>query len=287
MHQQDSDKNWDIIISPNHSLLSLNFKQVWRYRDLLAMFVRRDFVAQYKQTILGPIWFFIQPVITTLMFTVIFGKVAKLPTNGIPHELFYMSGVVLWNYFSDCLSKTSETFTANANIFGKVYFPRLVVPLSIIISALLKLGVQFLLLASFYIYFLAAGEIEFTINKYFLLLPVLITFMAGLGLGFGVLVSSMTTKYRDLKFLLQFGVQLAMYASPVVYPLSLVAGSKFEWLIKLNPMTAIIESFRFGLLGKGALEWSLLGYCGGFTIVLLIIGIVVFNRTEKSFMDTV
>ncbi len=281
------EENWDIVIEPSRSLFSLNLKEVWRYKDLLVMFVRRDFVAQYKQTILGPAWFIIQPIITTLMFTVIFGRVANLSTDGIPQVLFYMSGVVMWSYFAECLTKTSETFSANANIFGKVYFPRLVVPLSIVISSLLKLGVQLILLAFVYTYFVVFKDMEVFINSYFLLLPLLILLMAALGLGFGILISSLTTKYRDLRFLMQFGVQLAMYASPVVYPLSLVEGSKFEWLIKANPMTAIIEFFRYGLLGNGVADLNLLLYCSVSTIVLLLIGIVTFNKVEKSFMDTV
>ncbi len=286
MADKTSD-DWDIIIEPSHSLFTLNFKEVWRYKDLLVMFVRRDFVAQYKQTILGPTWFIIQPIITTLMFTVIFGRVANLSTDGIPQVLFYMSGVVMWSYFAECLTKTSETFSANANIFGKVYFPRLVVPLSIVISSLLKLGVQLMLLAFVFAYFVVFRDMQISINSYFLLLPLLILLMAALGLGFGVLISSLTTKYRDLRFLMQFGVQLAMYASPVVYPLSLVEGSKFEWLIKANPMTAIIEFFRYGLLGNGVADLNLLLYCSVSTIVLLLLGIVTFNKVEKSFMDTV
>jgi lipopolysaccharide transport system permease protein len=280
------EENWDIVIEPENSLISLNLKEVWKYRDLLLLFVRRDFVAQYKQTILGPAWFVIQPIITTLMFTVIFGKVANLSTDGLPQVLFYMSGVVMWSYFAECLTKTSETFSANANIFGKVYFPRLVVPLSIVISSLLKLGVQLMLLAFVFAYF-AVNGMKISINSYFLLLPLLILLMAGLGLGLGVLISSLTTKYRDLRFLMQFGVQLAMYASPVVYPLSLVEGSKFELLIKVNPMTAIIEFFRYGLLGNGTADLNLLLYCTVFTIILLLTGIIVFNKMERSFMDTV
>ena len=280
-----SNENWDLIVKPHSKWYDLQLAQIFRYKDLLFLFVRRDFVSLYKQTILGPLWFFIQPIITSLTFTVIFGNLANISTDGLPQILFYMCGITFWNYFSDTLTKTSDTFVANANIFGKVYFPRMIIPLSIVVSNLIKLGVQFLLFIAIWIYFLWT---ENTIhpNSTLLLVPVLIILIGFLGLSFGIIISSMTTKYRDLKFLVSFGVQLLMYASPIVYPLSIVP-QKYKWLILANPLTSIIETFKYAFLGVGEFNWMHLAYSFVFTIVLLIIGLVMFHKVEKSFMDTV
>ena len=278
--------DWDLTIKPKRSLLDIDLKALWHYRDLLMLFVRRDIVAVYQQTILGPIWFFLQPILTTITFVVIFGNVAKLSTDGIPSVLFYLSGIVLWNYFADCLNKTSETFIANAAIFGKVYFPRLIIPLSIIVSNLIKMGIQFVLFLGFWLYFLFKEGSVVHVNNIALLFPFLLLLMAGYGLSFGIIISSLTTKYRDLKFLIGFGVQLLMYASPVVYPLSTVP-EKYQWILLLNPMTSIIETFKYGFLGAGIYNplWLLYNFSG--MIFFLVIGVLIFNKVEKSFMDTV
>lgn len=283
--KEEVPENWTTIISPRKSLFDLNLREVWRYRDLLLLFVRRNIVAEYKQTILGPIWYFIQPLLTTIMFTVIFGRLAGISTDSIPPMLFYLAGITNWNYFAESLNKTATTFKDNQNIFGKVYFPRLVVPLSIIITNLLKYGIQLTLFIGFYVYFLIQG-VAIQPNATALLFPLLVIILAGLGLGFGLIVTSMTTKYRDLVFLLSFGVQLAMYATPVIYPLSEIP-AQYQWLSVLNPMTAVIETFKYGFLGKGTFEWAYLGYSLGFMAAILLGGIAVFNRTEKNFMDTV
>jgi lipopolysaccharide transport system permease protein len=276
---------WTTIITPQKSLFDLKLGEVWRYRDLLTLFVRRDFVAQYKQTILGPLWHFVQPVLTTLMFTVVFGKLAGIPTDGVPPMLFYLAGLTNWNYFAACLSGTANTFVGNQGIFGKVYFPRLVTPLSIVTSNLIKYGIQLLLFFGFYVYFLWQGA-PLKPNEYILLFPLLVLLLAGMGLGFGLLITSLTTKYRDLTVLLGFGVQLMMYATPVIYPLSEAPDQFRAWLV-LNPMTSVIETFKYGFLGQGTFSWAYLGYSAGFTAVLLLVGVVVFNKTERNFMDTV
>lgn len=277
--------DWTMVIKPQSSLFDLDLKQVWRYRDLLLLFVRRDFVTFYKQTVLGPVWFFLQPVLTTIIFTFVFGRVAKLSTDGVPHVVFYLSGIVLWNYFAECLTKTSNIFIQNANIFGKVYFPRIVMPLSVVVSNMMKFGVQFLLFLGVWIYFMVEGA-AIEPNLFALLFPFLLLLMAGIGLGMGMIISSMTTKYRDLTFLITFGVQLAMYASPVIYPLSSLEG-KLRYVILANPMSAIIETFRYGFLGEGSFEWTYLGYSIGFCLVVLFLGALIFNKVQRSFMDTV
>lgn len=284
----DNTKEWDLVIEPRGSLFQLNLKEVWKYRDLLEMYIKRDIVTFYKQTILGPLWFFIQPVFTTIVFMFVFGGLAGIPTDGIPQPLFYLSGICLWNYFSDSLVKTSDTFYTNQAVFGKVYFPRLIVPISVTISGLLKMFIQFLLFIGVYIYFVTKGS-TVALNSYALLLPVLIFILAGLGLGFGIIISSLTTKYRDLKFLLAFAVQLWMYFTPVIYPLSVMEKSykKYIWIIEANPLTAVMETFKYGFLGKGSFSWFSLGYSVTFTIVLLLIGTWIFNRVERSFMDVV
>jgi lipopolysaccharide transport system permease protein len=283
-----SNKPWDLIIETRGSLFSLNFKELWQYRDLLEMYIRRDIVTTYKQTILGPIWFFVQPIFTTLIFMFVFGGLANIPTDGIPQALFYLSGITLWNYFSESLTKTSDTFLSNQAIFGKVYFPRLIVPLSITITGLIKMFIQLVVFVIVYIYFVVKGT-PVAPNVYALLFPVLIIILAALSLGFGIIISSMTTKYRDLKFLIAFGIQLLMYATPVIYPLSVMEGSykKYMWLIQANPLTAVIETFKFGFLGQGTFSWFALGYSLLFSIVVLFLGILIFNKVERSFMDVI
>jgi lipopolysaccharide transport system permease protein len=279
------NENWDLVIQPKSNWYDLRLAEIFRYKDLLLLFVRRDFVALYKQTILGPLWFFLQPIITTITFTVIFGNLAKISTDGLPAMLFYLAGITLWNYFSDTLTKTADTFTANANIFGKVYFPRMIVPLSVVVSNLIKLGVQLLLFLVVWAYYLATTN-AVSPNKALFLVPVLILLMGFLGLSFGIIVSSLTTKYRDLKFLVTFGVQLMMYASPIVYPLSIVP-DKYRWIILANPVTSIIETFKYAFLGVGEFNWMHLGYSFVFTLILFLVGLIIFHRVEKSFMDTV
>lgn len=276
---------WDLEIKPQTNIFDLRLKDVWNYRDLLLLLVRRDFVSFYKQTILGPLWFFIQPLLTTITYTLIFGRIAGLSTDGLPQPLFYMAGVTAWTYFAECLTKTSTVFKDNSNIFGKVYFPRLIMPLSIVISNLVKFGVQ-LLLFVLLIVFYSFGSYNWQPTWHLMLFPYLIMLMALMGLGLGTLISAITNKYRDLAFLITFGVQLAMYATPVVYPLSEV-GPEYQWLISLNPMTAIIETFRSGFLGAGSFNWQSLCYSSAFTLIVLALGTIVFNRVEKTFMDTV
>ena len=276
------------IITPKKHLLDVNLKEIWSYRDLLFLFVRRDFVSVYKQTVLGPIWFFIQPLFTTLIFTLIFGKLASIPTDGLPQILFYMCGITCWNYFAECLNKTSNTFTMNAGIFGKVYFPRLVLPMSIVISNLFKFCIQFLLFGGFLIYYLNTGA-NIHPNLHILLLPFFLILMAGLGFGFGIFISSLTTKYRDFQFLIMFGVQLFMYATPIVYPLSLAKEKlgTYSWIALANPMTSIIEAMKYAFLGQGEFNWMYLGYSTIFMLILLFVGVITFNKVEQNFMDTV
>ena len=276
---------WDTVIEPHRRLLAIPISEIWRYRDLLMLLVRRDFVAMYKQTVLGPLWFVIQPIMTTLVFTVVFGNIAGISTDGLPKMLFYLSGITCWNYFAESLTKTSETFTANANIFGKVYFPRIIVPMSIVVSSLLKLGVQFSLFVVFAIWFKIQGA-DFAPTSVGWLFPVLVLIMGLLGLGTGMIISSMTTKYRDLRFLLTFAVQLLMYGTPVIYPSSALP-SKYQWVIAANPVSPIIETFRYGFLGKGEFTFGGLAYSVAFTFAVLAVGTVIFNQVEKNFMDTV
>lgn len=285
--QIDSDLNepWDMVITPRKKWYELQLRDVWRYRDLIELFVRRDFVARYKQTILGPLWFILQPLLTTLTFTVVFGNIARLPTDGLPQILFYMSGTVMWGYFSSCLTGTSNTFTSNAHLFGKVYFPRLVTPISIIISSLITFAIQFGFFLCFMIYFLLRGS-DIQLTAWALTLPLLIVLMAGLGLGFGIIISSLTTKYRDLQNLVSFGVSLLMYFTPVIYPVSSIP-EELRWVADINPITPIVEMFRAGFLGAGDVSWARLAYSAGFMLVVVFIGVVIFNRVEKTFIDTV
>lgn len=282
---EDSAGNWSLVIRPKTGWFDLHLSDLWRYRDLVMMFVKRDFVSLYKQTVLGPLWFVIQPLLTTLTFVLIFGNIAQLSTDGLPKILFYMSGITAWNYFSDCLLKTSETFNANANIFGKVYFPRLAVPLSVVISNLIKFGIQLGLFLAFYLYFFIQGT-AIRPTEALLLFPVLLLIMAGLGLGGGIIVSSLTTRYRDLRFLVQFGTQLLMYSTPVIFPLSKIP-ENYRWIMIANPMTSIIETFRYAFLGSGSFSWEMLGYSAVMTVIILGIGVLLFNHVEKTFMDTV
>lgn len=283
--QTIEDPNWTMIIESQRSLLDLRLGELWRYKDLVLLFVRRDFVSVYKQTILGPLWYLIQPLLTTLTFTLIFGRIASLPTDGLPQFLFYMSGTVVWGYFADCLNKTSNTFVQNAGLFGKVYFPRLAVPVSILISNLVTFTIQLTLFIVFVLFFMWTGN-RINPNSWLFLLPILVLMMAGLGLGFGIIISSLTTKYRDLRFLVQFGVQLMMYATPVIYPVSAIPEA-YRWIILINPMTPIVEAFRFAFLGAGTVDWTQLLYSFSFMLVLVFLGAIIFNRVEQTFMDTV
>jgi lipopolysaccharide transport system permease protein len=277
---------WGVIIESKNNLFDFRLKELWEYKDLLFLLVKRDYISFYKQTILGPIWFFLQPLMTTLTYVVIFGNLAGLSTDGLPQPLFYMVGIIAWNYFADCLVKTSGVFKDNALIFGKVYFPRLILPISIVMSNLVRFGVQFLLLILMMMYYVIFEDYHIAFNAHLLLLPVLIALMAILGLGLGMIISAMTTKYRDLTFLVSFGVQLFMYATPVIYPLK-SAPEKLKHLISLNPLSPIIEGLRLGLLGKGEFNAGSLVYSVVVILFLAIVGAVIFNKTEKTFIDTV
>ena len=275
-----------MIIRPQEKLWKVNLKEIWAYRDLIELFVRRNIVTVYKQTVLGMAWYLIQPVLTVIMNMVVFGGIAHMSTDGVPQALFYLAGNVCWFYFSDCLNQTSSTFVANQAMFGKVYFPRMVVPISTVISNLLRFGVQLGLFVAVYLYFLLQGS-AICLNWEVLLLPILIVMIAGLGLGFGILISSFTTKYRDLSILFTFVVSLWMYATPIVYPISMVTNETLRDIIMLNPMTSIIEAFKYATLGQGYLSWGALGYSFAFMCVLLLWGTIIFNKVQRSFMDTV
>ena len=282
---QPDNEQWDMVIRPKRHLLDINLKELWDYRDLLYMFVKRDIVTVYKQTVLGPIWFFVQPIMTTLVYVVVFGNIAKISTDEIPKVLFYMSGIVMWNYFADSFGKTSTTFLANASIFGKVYFPRLIVPLSVVTSGLIKFLIQFSLFLVVFAYYLVNTDL-IQPNLWILITPYLILLMAGLGLGFGIIFSSLTTKYRDLTFVIQFGVQLAMYATPIIYPMSLLS-ERARSVLWWNPIAHLIETIKYAFLGTGQASIAGLAYATVFTLVVLAIGVIIFNRTEQTFMDTV
>lgn len=283
--------NWDTIIESKHYLFDVNFKELWHYRDLLILFVRRDFVSFYKQTVLGPFWFFIQPIFTTIVFTFIFGKLAGISTDGLPQQLFYLTGITSWNYFSDCLTKTSTVFRDNSNIFGKVYFPRLIMPLSIVVSSLARFGVQLLLLVFMMVYFTfyPIENSSFHVTSSIFIFPFLVLLMALLGLGLGLIITAITTKYKDLTFLVTFGVQLLMYGTTVIYPLSeaRIKYPEMAKFIELNPMTGIIEAFRYSFLGKGEFTLFSIVYSATITIIVLFVGILIFNKTEKNFVDTI
>lgn len=281
-------EKWLFEISPKTSLLDLNLKEVWQYRDLLLLFVKRDVVTVYKQTILGPLWYLIQPLFTSVIFTLIFNNVANISTGSIPPFLFNLAGITIWNYFKSCFSGTSNTFNANAGIFGKVYFPRIIMPISVVISNLVRFGIQLLIFAAFYMYFYSQGA-EISLNRYTVLFPLMVLLMGLLGLGLGMIISSLVTKYRDLKILVGFGMQLLMYISAVMYPLSFFAERlpEYAWVVEYNPLAVIIEMVRYVLLNTGSFNGSMLLYTFGFTIITLFLGIVIFNKSEKNFIDTV
>lgn len=288
----NKSENWLYTISPKQKLIDLNLKEIWDYRDLLFLFVKRNVITVYKQTILGPLWYFIQPLFTSVIFTLIFNNLANIPTGtGIPSFLFNLAGITSWNYFKECFTGTSDTFTQNQGIFGKVYFPRVIVPLSMVVTNLVKYGIQLLVFIGFYIYYVFFTDLAFNVNTptAIVLLPILVVLMGLLGLGLGMITSSMTTKYRDLKFLIAFGVQLLMYGSAVMYPLSYFKQKlpNISWIVEYNPMTTIIEAFRYMTLGVGDYSISKLLYATGVSVVTFLLGLIVFNKTEKSFIDTV
>ena len=276
--------NWTTVIEPKSSFLDVDLREIFSYRDLLILFVKRDIVTVYKQTILGPLWYIIQPLLTTGMFTFVFGKLARISTGGVPHFAFYMIGIIIWNYFSECLTKTSNTFVANQGVFGKVYFPRVVVPISLVISNLGKFFIQFVLFLGVFGAYWYQGKIN--PNLTVLLLPVIVFIMAITSLGVGMIFSSMTTKYRDLTFLLNFGVQLWMYATPVIYPISAIP-NRYSDVIGYNPITSLVETMRYGFLGSGSFSLGAIGYSFSFGVVVFLLGLLIFTRVEKNFMDTV
>lgn len=284
--QHQTEEHWDLIIGPKNRLLDLQLREVWRYRDLLLLFVKRDFVAQYKQTILGPLWHFINPIFTTLTYMLIFGNIAKLSTDGTPQVVFYMSGITIWNFFSQTLTSTGNTFIANAGIFGKVYFPRLISPLSTVASRMIQFGIQLLLLLSFVVYFKSSGLLPHMQWFNLLYLPAIALVMGGFGLGLGIIISAFTTKYRDLNVLVGFSVNLLMYATPVIYPLSAVP-ERYKPYLAWNPLSPLIEFFRFMFTGTGTFSAGSLAYSAGMMVLLLFLGMLQFNRVEKTFMDTV
>jgi lipopolysaccharide transport system permease protein len=273
-------------IRPKRGLLDIDLKEIWRYRDLVMLMVRRDFVSRYKQTILGPFWFLLNPLLSTLMYTLVFAGIAKIPTEGVPPQLFYISGIVAWSYFSACLTGTSSTFLANAGIFGKVYFPRLVSPISVVISNIVQLGIQLLLFIFFVLYYILVKDYHFHFNIYLLYFPALVLILALMGMSFGIVFSALTTKYRDLSNLMTFGVQLWMYITPVIYPTSFVP-EKYRVFVLINPVAPVVEAFKYGLIGAGEFNPARLLYSIIFTLFLLFIGVILFNRTEQNFMDTV
>ena len=285
MQNKSKSESWDLVIQPEEGLFNLKLRDVWRYRDLLLMFVKRDFISFYKQTILGPIWFFIQPLFTMGVYVFVFGSLAGLSTDGIPQPLFYLTGIIAWTYFADCLTKTSTVFRDNTNIFGKVYFPRLIMPLSIVMSNLIRLAIQLTLLAFIYLYFILQGW-EPQPTLYLLLFPALIVLLALLGLGLGMIISALTTKYRDLALLINFSVQLLMYTTSVVYPLSSLSGKMYTF-IAANPLSFIVEGMRKGLFGEGTFDAVGLSYSAGITVIILFAGVLIFNKVEKDFVDTV
>jgi lipopolysaccharide transport system permease protein len=284
--EQYSEDYWDLVIEPRSSLFQIDLKEIWKFRDLLRMFVKREIVQFYKQTILGPLWFFIQPLLTTIVYMIVFGQIAKLSTDGKPQILFYLSGVVLWNYFADVLNNTAATFRENAQLFGKVYFPRIIAPAAKAISNLLKLLIQLGLFFAIYSYMVVTGQFEFSISWTIFLLPFLILILFNLGMGLGMIVTSMTAKYKDLIFLITFGVQLLMYATPVIYSLQTIEGTRYYPFIAYNPLSPVIEIFRNSLLG-GNIDFTMLGYSLISSLIVFILGLLIFNKTEKTFIDTV
>jgi len=289
MNKSPTETNeWLFEITPKNKLLTLNLKEVWQYRDLLMLFVKRDVITVYKQTILGPLWYLIQPLFTSVIFTLIFNNVANISTGSVPPFLFNLAGITIWNYFKSCFSGTSSTFNSNAGIFGKVYFPRIIMPISVVISNLVRFGIQFLIFAAFYVYYYLNGA-EISLNKYTILFPVMVLIMGMLGLGLGMIISSMVTKYRDLKILVDFGMQLVMYVSAVMYPMAYFAEKlpKYVWIVEYNPLAVVTESVRFILLNTGTFNLGMLFYALIITVITLFLGIIIFNKAEKSFIDTV
>lgn len=284
----NKNSEWLFEITPKNNLLSLNLKEVWQYKDLLMLFVKRDIVTVYKQTILGPLWYLIQPLFTSIIFTLIFNNVANISTGTVPPFLFNLAGITIWNYFKECFTATSNTFTSNAGIFGKVYFPRIIMPLSVVISNLLKFGIQLFIFVAFYLYYYLQGA-AISLNSYTLLLPVMVLIMGMLGLGLGMIISSMVTKYRDLKILIGFGLQLVMYISAVMYPVSFFVEKlpKYAWIVEYNPLSFVIETVRYMLLNTGTFNVGKLIYTIVITIIILLFGIIIFNKAEKNFIDTV
>ena len=279
------NESWDKIVRPKRHLFEIDLKEVWNYRDLLMLFVRRDFVAKYKQTILGPFWFVLNPLLSTLIYTIIFNRIANIPTDNVPPVLFYLSGLVAWQYFAACLTGTSGTFIANSGIFGKVYFPRLISPISVVISSLVQLGVQMGLLLVIMLVYKFKGY-DIMLNAHALLIFPIVIILAFMGLGFGIIISSATTKYRDLSNFMAFGVQLWMYATPIIYPVSTVP-ENLQFIVKYNPVAPLVEAFKYGLIGAGQVSWNGLAYSLGFTAVILSLGVLLFNKVEQTFMDTV
>lgn len=279
--------DYDLIIRPKRHAFDINFKEIWQYRDLLLMFVKRDVITVYKQTVLGPIWFVVQPILTTITYIVVFGNIAKISTDGTPMALFYLNGIVIWNYFSESFTQTSDTFMQNSQIFGKVYFPRLIMPLSKVISGLIKFFIQLCFFLLVYAYYLINDPGVVQPNWTIALIPFYVLIMSMTGLGLGILFTSMTTKYRDLKFLITFGVQLLMYATPVIYPMSTIPEGKFKMILQLNPLSPIVESFKYSFLGAGEFSLTGLAYSLGFALVALFLGMIVFHKTERNFIDTV
>ncbi len=279
-------ERWDLVLRPPAGWFDLHLSDLWRYRDLVILFVRRDFVAQFKQTILGPAWFVLQPLLTTIMFTVVFGNIARFETDGLPKILFYLSGNVLWLYFASCVAYTADTFHANSHVFGKVYFPRLAVPVAVVVAQMIRLGLQCVFFLAVWIFYAWRGA-SVSMTWAVVLLPLLVAIMACLGLGCGTLVSAATTKYRDLQHLVQFGLQLAMYTTTVIYPLASLRGGKARYFVLANPMTPLIEAFRYGFLGRGAFAWEHLAYSGACALGVLFLGLLAFSRIERTFMDTI
>ncbi len=285
----EANDEWLYEITPKRKLIDLNFKEIWRYRDLLVLFVKRDIVTVYKQTILGPLWYFIQPLFTSVIFTLVFNNIANIPTGSVPPFLFNLAGITAWNYFSQCLTGTSNTFRGNAGLFGKVYFPRVIMPLSTTISNLLKLGIQLLIFIGFYLYFTLFRDFSISPNANIVLFPVYLLMMALMGLGLGMTISAFTTKYRDLTVLVGFATSLLIYISAVPYPLSEAVKQlgSYGWVVEYNPLTYIMEGFRYMLLDTGIFTWASFGYTLLVSVVLFLVGLIIFNRTEKNFIDTV
>lgn len=283
---QNQNKQWDLTITPKDRLLTVDWKEIWRYRDMFLLFVARNFRTAYKQTILGPLWFIITPVLSVIVYVTVFGGIANIPTDGVPPMLFYLLGIAVWGYFASCVSATSNSFVSNADIFGKVYFPRIIMPLVAVTTSLLSFAIQLAIFAVLYIYYVATGT-ELVIHWQIVLFPLFVAMLAFMAVGFGMIFSSMTTKYRDLQIMLAKIISLWVYITPVIYPLSMVSNEKLNLAMSLNPVTPVMEAIKYSLLGQGQFSWLWLGYSALFTLILLIIGLMLFNKVQKSFMDTV